>query len=271
MVVLLTLCIVQVVGIISHNPVAVSGDVKDWGVGFEEEGKQPRGNATSEYLAQFDAYYVGGAVEKTIYLTFDAGFENGNTDPILKALKEKEVPAAFFLTGHYMTQNPELVKRMEQEGHIVGNHTMSHPDMAKISDKESLKKELEDLEQVYFDTTGKQMLKYYRPPEGKFSEANLKHAQELGYKTIFWSLAYVDWYENSQPTKEQAFARLRPRIHSGAIVLLHSTSSTNALILGELIDGWKAEGYTFKTLDDLCGVAQQTSASPEPLEVMQSK
>ena len=140
---------------------------------------------------------------------------------------------------------------MVREGHIVGNHTYHHPDMSLISDKESFKKELTSLEELYKEITGEEMPKYYRPPQGKFSEENLRMADELGYKTIFWSLAYVDWYKDDQPTKEQAFSKLIPRIHPGAVVLLHSTSDTNEMILDELLTKWKDLGYTFKTLDDL--------------------
>ena len=140
---------------------------------------------------------------------------------------------------------------MVNEGHIVGNHTYHHPDMSKISDKASFEKELKDLETLYTQVTGQTMKKYYRPPQGKYSENNLKMAQEMGYKTFFWSLAYVDWYQDKQPSKEEAFQKLLGRIHPGAIVLLHSTSSTNAEILDELLTKWKEMGYTFGTLEEL--------------------
>jgi peptidoglycan-N-acetylmuramic acid deacetylase len=140
---------------------------------------------------------------------------------------------------------------MCDEGHIVGNHTFHHPDMSKIADKESFLKELRSLEELYEETTGKEMPRFYRPPQGKYSESNLKMAQELGYKTVFWSLAYVDWYTDNQPTHQEAFNKLLPRIHPGAVVLLHSTSKTNSEILDKLLTRWKSEGYTFKTLDAL--------------------
>ena len=140
---------------------------------------------------------------------------------------------------------------MVNEGHIVGNHTYHHPDMSKISDKASFEKELKDLETLYTQVTGQTMEKYYRPPQGKYSENNLKMAQEMGYKTFFWSLAYVDWYQDKQPSKEEAFEKLLGRIHPGAIVLLHSTSDTNGAILDELLTKWEEMGYHFATLDDI--------------------
>lgn len=223
----------------------------NWGLSFQEEGKAPVGNATAEYLKEYEGYYAGGSDEKVLYLTFDAGYENGYTENILDVLKKHNVKAAFFLVGNYITSAPELVKRMVKEGHIVGNHTFTHPDMSEISTEESFREELSKLEQLYKKTTGKKMKKYYRPPQGKYSETNLKMAKEMGYKTIFWSLAYVDWYESDQPTKEEAFEKLIPRTHPGAIVLLHSTSKTNSEILDELLTKWEDMGYKFKSLETL--------------------
>ncbi len=222
-----------------------------WGLSFRTEGAPPVGTAGSAQLAQYDAAYLGDASQKVIYLTFDAGYENGCTEKILDVLKKHNVPAAFFLVGHYMEKNADLVRRMANEGHTVGNHTMHHPDMSKISDKASFSKELVALETLYKEITGKDMPKYYRPPQGIYSEENLKMAKELGYKTVFWSLAYVDWNNDSQPTKEQAFSKLLPRIHNGAVVLLHSTSRTNAEILDELLYKWEDAGYTFAPIDEL--------------------
>lgn len=227
----------------------------NWGLGFPEEGKKPVGNATSDQLKQYNASYVSDTEDKVIYLTFDAGYENGNTEPILDALKKHGAPAAFFLVGNYMETSPELVKRMVAEGHIVGNHTFHHPDMSKLSTKEAFEKELTDLETLYEATTGQPMKKYYRPPQGKYSESNLQMAKDMGYHTFFWSLAYMDWYEDKQPTKEEAFKKLLGRIHPGAIVLLHSTSKTNGQILDELLGKWEEMGYRFGSLDELAGTA----------------
>lgn len=223
----------------------------NWGLSFPQEGEPPAANVTADYLKSYDAYYAEETKEKVLYLTFDAGFENGNTPAILDALKKHSVPATFFLVGNYIESSPDLVKRMVTEGHNVGNHTFSHPDMSKISTKEAFGKEINDLEAKYQEVTGQPMKKYYRPPQGKYSESNLKMAKELGYKTFFWSLAYVDWYEDKQPTKEEAFDKLLGRIHPGAIVLLHSTSKTNGEILDELLTKWEEMGYTFKSLDEL--------------------
>ena len=222
-----------------------------WGLSFRQEGAPPIGNAGKDQLRQYQAAYIGNTNEKVLYLTFDAGYENGCTARILDTLKEKQVPAAFFLVGNYIQRSPDLVRRMVAEGHTVGNHTMHHYDMSKLSDKATFSKELTDLEALYKETVGQELPKYYRPPQGIYSEENLKMAQELGYQTVFWSLAYVDWNNDAQPTKETAFAKLLPRTHNGAVVLLHSTSKTHAEILGELIDKWKAMGYRFGTLEEL--------------------
>ncbi len=224
----------------------------NWGLGFHENGKQPTGNASAATLKQYNAYYVGAADKKIIYLTFDAGYENGYTPAILDALKKHNVKATFFVVGNYLNTSPDLVKRMISEGHIVGNHTNTHPDMSKISDMESFKKEIGAVEEKFKEITGQDMKKYYRPPQGKYSVSNLQQAKELGYHTIFWSLAYVDWYQDKQPTKEEAFSKLLPRIHPGAVVLLHSTSKTNSEILDELLTKWQDDGYQFGTLDQLC-------------------
>ena len=223
----------------------------NWGLSFRSEGSAPLGPASAQQLAKYDGVYLGDTAEKVIYLTFDAGYENGCTARILDTLKEHDVPAAFFLVGNYMEKNGDLVRRMVEEGHIVGNHTMHHPDMSKLSDKASFSKELTDLENLFRQVTGKELPKYYRPPQGIYSEENLKMAQELGYKTVFWSLAYVDWQNDHQPSAEYAFSKLLPRTHNGAVVLLHSTSATNAEILDELLSKWKEMGYRFASLEEL--------------------
>ena len=227
-----------------------------WGLSFQEEGKAPAANAGAAYLKDFDTYYIEETEEKRIYLTFDCGFENGSTPAILDALKKHQAPATFFIVGNYMETSPDLVKRMVEEGHTVGNHTYHHPDMSKIGDKEAFRKELSDLEVLYEETIGTPMTKYYRPPQGIYSEANLKMAKELGYKTFFWSLAYVDWYQDKQPSREEAFSKLIPRIHPGAVVLLHNTSKTNGEILDELLTKWEELGYSFHPLSELIEKSQ---------------
>jgi len=222
-----------------------------WGLSFRQEGAAPIGNAGADQLRRYDAAYIGDTSQKVLYLTFDAGYENGCTGKILDTLKKHEAAAAFFLVGNYIEKNADLVRRMASEGHTVGNHTMHHYDMSKISEKEAFAKELQDLEGLYRQTTGEEMPKFYRPPQGIYSEENLKMAQELGYKTVFWSLAYVDWKTDDQPTAEQAFAKLLPRTHDGAVVLLHSTSQTNAEILDELLTKWEQQGYRFGKISEL--------------------
>lgn len=224
---------------------------EDWGLSFGEPGTQSVGNASAEDLAWYDAYYVGDDGEKVIYLTFDCGYENGNTEPILDALKKHNVPATFFVVGHFLETAPEMVKRMVEEGHAVGNHTYHHLDMPTISDQATFQKEMDDVANLFQEIMGKELSPYYRPPQGKCNVSNLKMAQELGYNTIFWSLAYVDWNQDNQPTHEEAFDKLTPRIHPGAIVLLHNTSQTNGEILDELLTKWEGMGYTFRPLSDL--------------------
>ena len=201
------------------GPAAIPASTDNWGLSFPEEGQSPVGNASSEELANYNARFLGDTSKKVIYLTIETA--------------------------------PDVVRRMAQEGHIVGNHTFHHPDMSAIADQAAFQKELDSLAQLYQQTTGQTMPRYYRPPQGKYNLENLKQAQALGYQTIFWSLAYVDWYADDQPTAEQAFGKLLPRIHSGAIVLLHATSRTNAEILDELLTRWENMGYTFASLDQL--------------------
>ena len=239
--------IALVVSVFSHQVL----ETGSWGLSFRSEGAPPVGNAGTAQLKNYNAAYIGNTGEKVIYLTFDAGYENGCTAKILDVLQKHQVPAAFFLVGNYLQQNPDLVRRMVNEGHTVGNHTMHHYDMSKISDKATFTKELSDLEVLYQEITGKSMEKYYRPPQGIYSEENLKMAQQLGYRTVFWSLAYVDWNNDAQPTAQQAFDKLIPRVHNGAVVLLHSTSVTNGEILDELLTRWTAMGYTFAPISRL--------------------
>ena len=247
----LALCVLAASTVRRGGAVPASAEVTNWGLSFQQEGEPPVGNASSQYLAQYNALYRADTQEKILYLTFDAGFENGNTAAILDALKQHNVPAAFFLVGNYLETQPELVCRMVEEGHTVGNHTYSHPDMSAIADAESFRQELEKNEALYREVTGQEMPKLYRPPQGKFCESNLRMAQQLGYRTVFWSLAYVDWYQDEQPTPEQAFTKLVPRVHPGAVVLLHSTSSTNAAILDELLTRWEELGYSFGRLEEI--------------------
>ena len=229
---------------------------ENWGLGFSTEGEAPTANETPDELKKWDTYYIGNQEKKKIYLTFDCGYENGQMECILDALKEADVKACFFLVGNYLETEPELVKRMVEEGHTIGNHTYHHKDMTRIDDFDAFREELESLEALYRETTGKELSKYYRPPEGKFDERSLRYASELGYRTIFWSVAYADWDNKNQPSAQTAKAKILERVHNGAVILLHPTSRTNAEILKDVIVELKGQGYRFGSLDEL--TAQRT-------------
>lgn len=234
-----------------QNAEAILAPSENWGLSFPSVGERPTGNASIAELKKYNAYYAQDTDQKVIYLTFDCGYENGNTEAILKALKKHDAPATFFVVGTLIKSNPELIKEIHDEGFTVGNHTWHHPDMSQMSTAESFRKELEDVETIYKEVTGDLMEKFYRPPRGVYSTENLQMAKDTGYHTFFWSLAYVDWYQDNQPSKEEAFDKLLTRIHPGAIVLLHSTSSTNASILDELLTKWEEMEYEFKDLHEL--------------------
>ena len=233
------------------SPMQTALETVSWGLHFSQDGQIPSGPASREKLAEFDCAYIGDPAEKVIYLTFDAGYENGCTEKILDVLKAHNAPAAFFLCGNYLEKNADLVRRMAAEGHTVGNHTMHHPDMSAISDPDKFQMELEELSQLYQQLVDKPMESYYRPPQGKYSEENLAQARQMGYKTVLWSLAYADWDNENQPDPEQAVEKLNSRIHNGAVVLLHSTSKTNAQILDRLLTGWEEMGYRFAPIGEL--------------------
>ena len=224
--------------------------VMGWGLSFQAEGQPPAAPVTAQKLRELGGAYWDEDGAKVLYLTFDAGYENGYTAEILDVLKELEVPAAFFVTGDYLDRNADLVRRMAAEGHIVGNHTMSHPDMTKV-DGETFRAELKGVEDKYFAITEQTLPKYYRPPQGVYDEASLKRAQEKGYQTVFWSLAYADWDNDRQPSPDEAVEKLNRRIHDGAVVLLHATSKTNAEILERLLTGWMEMGYRFEPITEL--------------------
>ena len=218
------------------------GKSENWGLGFGTEGKPPTGNASAEELKKYNAYFIGDTTQNTIYLTFDCGYENGYTGQILDTLKEKQVSAVFFLTGDYAKKETDLVNRMIAEGHVLGNHGMTHASLPTLTESEA-KAEILDLHQYVLDNYGYEM-QYFRCPCGEYSEAALETAQECGYRTLFWSDAYVDWKTDAQPEPAQSLERLKAHAHGGEILLLHSVSSTNAAILGDLIDALRAEGYT---------------------------
>ena len=211
---------------------------------------QPNTGSELLFAEDLDGYYLDHSGEKVIYLTFDAGYENGNVAKVLDVLKENDVPGAFFILGNLITRNPELVGRMIDEGHTVCNHTVHHRDMSKVSGEELLA-ELHELETLYSKTIGKELSKFYRPPEGRFSKENLETLKNAGYKTIFWSFAYPDWDNNRQVNPEKAKQVILDNAHPGEVMLLHPTSETNALVLDSVIKELKSMGYRFASLEEL--------------------
>ena len=226
--------------------------IGDWGLVKKGVSQQEMEEAVKDERI-LDAFYLsGGAESKSNISDFStADMRTGNTEPILDALKKHNAPAAFFVVGHYINTAPEIVKRMVDEGHIVGNHTYHHPDMSSIADTASFENELKLVSDSYKELIGNDMPKFYRPPQGKYNVTNLAMAKELGFKTFFWSLAYADWDQNNQPEPNAAIEKLTARIHPGAVVLLHNTSSTNAHIIDELLTRWEQMGYTFASLKEL--------------------
>ena len=211
----------------------------------------------SGFINNYSVISVGAPDKKKIYLTFDAGYENGNVEKILDILKEKNVPGAFFILPQLAKANKDLLIRMKNDGHLVCNHTKTHRDMSKISDFETFRNELLEAEKIYETATGNEMDRFYRPPEGRFSEQNLKWANELGYTTVFWSLAYADWDNKNQMNEQKALDLIVSRSHNGCVALLHPTSSTNAAILSTYIDKMRSEGYEFCSLNELVKVGVQ--------------
>lgn len=217
---------------------------------------QPALDSDLAIIGELDGYYVDrkhseSTQDKVIYLTFDAGYENGNVSKILDILKKEQVPGAFFVLENLVERNPDLVKRMANEGHLVCNHTSTHKNITKIPQSE-LTREIKDLENAYQALTGHKMAKYFRPPEGTFDQLSLQHVKNLGYKTVFWSFAYADWDNAHQMSAQSAMKKIMENLHNGEVMLLHPTSATNAEILEDLIRELKQMGYRFGTLDELC-------------------
>ena len=237
----------------------------NWGLWYGNGVNQPpSGEDSVQTLSQYGAYYMGSAADKVLYLTFDCGYENGNTAKILDTLKKHHVPAAFFVVGHYLDAAPALVRRMAAEGHLVCNHSAQHPNMTRVS-RARFVSELESLQTQYTALTGRRLSPFFRPPEGAYTHESLRWAQQLGYHTTLWSVAYADWNPAAQPTYASARKTLHSRVHNGAIILLHAVSSTNAAILDSLLTEWKTQGYTFAALSALPGLPQPTvSALPNP-------
>ncbi len=231
---------------------ALSNESHGWGF-VKKKGEKPDIDAgTVDLFRTYDTYFVSTPIEgeKTLFLTFDEGYENGYTAKILDVLKEYKVPAAFFVTGPYLKEESELVKRMVEEGHIVGNHTIHHPSMPTVFDNEVLAKEMLDLDRQFYEMTGQNM-KYMRPPRGEYSERTLALSANLGYKTVLWSFAYKDWETDQQKGAQYAYDSVTPYLHDGAILLLHAVSSDNAEALPRIIQYARDNGYTFRSLDEM--------------------
>ena len=220
-----------------------------WGIKRAKNNIQPDvGSANKQLLEENGGICLGKETEKYIYLTFDEGYEAGYTESILNTLKENEVKATFFITSHYLNTASELVERMIKEGHIVSNHTCSHPSMPSISNEE-IEKEIMELHQAVYQKFNYEM-KYIRPPKGEFNERTLKKSLELGYKTVMWSFAYMDWDEKNQPSIQEAREIIVNNFHNGEIMLLHPNSKTNSEVLDTIIKEAKNQGYQFKLLDE---------------------
>lgn len=219
-----------------------------WGIKRNEEHEQPDvGTENRKILEENGGICLGKEDKQYIYLTFDEGYEAGYTTKILDILKENDVPATFFITAHYLNTQEDLVERMLEDGHLVGNHTVNHKSMPELTDEE-IKTEVMDLHQALYEKFAYEMI-YIRPPMGEFSERTLSITNSLGYKTVMWSFAYEDWDEDNQPDESKAKEKILENVHNGEIMLLHANSKTNAEILDSIIKEIKEMGYEFRSLD----------------------
>ena len=233
----------------SSNVTGYDNKKIEWGIKRNNNHEQPDlGNKNKDLMEKYNGLCIGNNSKKNIYLTFDAGYEAGYTIKILDVLKEKGVSATFFITSHYLNTADEQVKRMIEEGHTIGNHTVNHKSMPEITDEE-IEQEVMKLHQAVYEKYNYEM-RYIRPPKGEFSERTLKKCEDLGYKTVMWSFAYCDWDENKQPTIEEGKKKIVDNFHPGEIILLHSNSKTNSEILADIIDEARNQGYEFKSLDE---------------------
>ncbi|WP_226584956.1 delta-lactam-biosynthetic de-N-acetylase [Halobacillus litoralis] len=230
------------------SPILASAE--GWGYKKNSDGSAPDVGRYAPMLEKYDGFYLDSSGDPVVYLTFDNGYEQGYTGKVLDVLKEKEVPATFFVTGHYIESAPELLKRMADEGHLIGNHSWSHPDFTKIS-KEKMQRELSMVEESVKKLTDQDVMTFVRPPRGTFNDQTLKWAGEFGYTHAFWSLAFVDWQTDRQKGWQYAYDRVMEQIHPGAVILLHTVSKDNAEALSQLIDELRKRGYRFGSLNDL--------------------
>ncbi len=230
----------------SSSSFAAKDSSKNWYFSSKNQNDRPSLPALDTSLGK-----AIGNDEKVLYLTFDAGYENGNVEKIVDILKEKEVTGAFFILKHFVEENPDLCKKMRENKNLICNHSLNHKNFAHLSDKE-IESEILGLETLYREITEDELDPYFRPPEGAYTDKALEKTASLGYKTVFWSLAWADWDNNNQKSPEYAMNLLMSRVHNGAVILLHPTSETNTKILGRFIDAMKEKGYRFGTLEELC-------------------
>ena len=237
----------------SHEALALSDSSElNWYYVQREKNEIPEGpKECSSFLKECDGYYLGDTSSKVLYLTFDEGYEKGYTNDILDTLKELNIPAAFFVVKPYIDKEPEIIKRMADEGHLVCNHSNHHPSMPAVTDINKFNKEIQDVEKSYKDLTGQDMPKFFRPPMGKYSKESLERTKALGYKTIFWSFAYKDWLIDKQPSKDYAVKKIISGVHPGGILLLHAVSKTNTEVLKAVLTELQTQGYEFKSLTEL--------------------
>ncbi len=242
------------IGLLSSPLSAGANTPYNWYCKNNDSHTPPALDEGMRFIENYSAYYLDKAAkaeDPVIYLTFDAGYENGNVEKILDVLDAHGVKGCFFILENLIKRAPELVKRMAEGGHAVCNHTRNHPDMSAITDKELFAAQLTSLEKAYTELTGKEMLKVYRPPQGRFSEQNLAYAKEMGYKTLFWSFAYADWDNNKQPNPEKALEKVLAHLHNGEVMLLHPTSATNAAIMERLLCEIERQGYRIAPIEEL--------------------
>jgi len=225
-----------------------SNEMFGWGLKKNVNAPPDIPDAIKSMMNTYHAIYLDNK-PGSLYLTFDEGYENGYTEKILDVLKENNVPAAFFVTGPYLEKEEKLIRRMIDEGHIVGNHTVHHPSMPQCASTDEVKEEITELSRMFQEKYGQEMT-YFRPPRGEYSERTLKISEDLGYTNVFWSFAYKDWDVKNQKGTEYAYEQIKKGVHDGAVLLLHAVSKDNAEVLDRVIKDLKSEGYRFKSLDE---------------------
>ncbi|MGI5850418.1 MAG: polysaccharide deacetylase family protein [Christensenellales bacterium] len=233
-----------------RNTIQTSAQEFMWYYLPHEPNKQPLPMEKADYIRNYNVLYVGPSEEKVIYLTFDDCPQNGNIPAILDTLEMHQAPAAFFMTETFIRKNPDIIRQIVDCGHLICNHTSHHVSVSRLS-FEKFKAELKGVEDAYRDVTGLELPKYFRPPQGLFSESTLSYAEKLGYTIVFWSFRYVDWEVHNQPPEDKAFSAIMKETHPGEIILMHSQSKTNVKVLDKVLSAWEEQGYKFGSLDDI--------------------